>query len=129
MYNEKASVLYKPRLAKCEPLFAPRVARGCSTRGSAKTKKAPMGFFVLVDPRGVEPLSENLLIQPSPSAVRYLEFPLQAVNGQTSRLGSHFLRGRFNGERSAHVHRCHDAQSEVAILLGGTGGVMPRHCP
>jgi hypothetical protein len=44
-------------------------------------------------------------------------------------LGSHFLRGRFNGEPPTHVHRCHDAQSEAAILLGGTGGVMPRHCP
>ena len=82
-----------------------------------------------MDPRGVEPLSENLLIQPSPSAVRYLDFPLRVVNGQTARLGSHFLRGKFNGELLAHVHRYLDAQSEVAILLGGTGGVMPRHCP
>ena len=62
-------------------------------------------FVILVDPRGVEPLSENLLIRPSPSAVRYLNFPSQAVNGQTSRLGSHFLRGRLNGERPTHVHR------------------------
>ncbi len=85
--------------------------------------------FILVDPRGVEPLSENLLIQPSPSAVRFLKFPSRAVNGQTARLGSHFLHGGFNGERPAHVHRLHDAQSEVAILLGGTGGIMPRHCP
>jgi hypothetical protein len=44
-------------------------------------------------------------------------------------LGSHFLRGRVNGEPPTHVHRCLDAQSEAAILLGGTGGVMPRHCP
>ena len=82
-----------------------------------------------MDPRGVEPLSENLLIQPSPSAVRFLEFPSQAVNEQTSRLGSHFLRGRFNGEPPTHVHRCHDAQSEAAILLGGTGGIVAAALP
>ena len=86
-------------------------------------------FVILVDPRGVEPLSENLLIQLSPSAVRFLYFPLCAVNGQTAHSGSHFLRGRFNGEPPAHVHRVLDAQSESAILLGGTGGIMPRHCP
>ena len=109
----------------------------CSLRSTPfiKSRKITKGalayafFVILVDPRGVEPLSENLLIQPSPSAVRYLNFPLQDVNGQTSRLGSHFLRGKFNGELLAHVHRYLDAQSEVAILLGGTGGVMPRHCP
>ena len=77
----------------------------------------------MVDPRGIEPLSENLLIGPSPSAVRYLDFPSGAVNGQTSLSGSHFLRDRFNGETPMHVHRSNDAQSEVAILLGGTGGL------
>ena len=78
--------------------------------------------FALVDPRGVEPLSENLLIQLSPGAVCYLNFPLCAVSRQTSLLGSHFLRGRLNGERPTHVHRLLDAQSEAAIFFGGTGG-------
>ena len=109
----------------------------CSLRSTPfiKSRKITKGalshafFVILVDPRGVEPLSENLLIQPSPSAVRFLYFPLCAVNGQTAHSGSHFLRGRFNGEPPAHVHRLLDAQSESAILLGGTGGIMPRHCP
>ena len=82
----------------------------------------------MVEARGVEPLSENLLIQLSPSAVRLLKFPASGGGGQPSDLGSHFLRDRFNGEPPMHVHRLHDAQSEAAILLGGTGGIIrPRH--
>ena len=81
-----------------------------------------------MEARGVEPLSENLLIQLSPSAVRLLAFPLSGGDGQPSDSGSHFLRDRFNGETPMHVHRLLDAQSEAAILLGGTGGIiMPRH--
>ena len=76
----------------------------------------------MVDPRGIEPLSENLLIQLSPGAFCYLSFPLSDVNRQTSFSGSHFMRGRLNGERPPHVHRLLDAQSEAAILFGGTGG-------
>ena len=72
--------------------------------------------------RGVEPLSENLLIQLSPSAFRLLEFPLMHGGGQPYLSGSHFMRDGLNGERPVHVHRLHDAQSEAAILLGGTGG-------
>ena len=76
----------------------------------------------LVEARGVEPLSENLLIQLSPSAFRLLEFPLRHGGGQPYLAGSHFMRDALNGERRVHVHRLHDAQSEAAILLGGTGG-------
>ena len=82
-----------------------------------------------MDPRGIEPLSENLLISPSPGAVRYLKFPSEAVNGQTSSLGSHFLRDRFNGEPSVHGLRSFDAQSEAAKLLGGTGGMIAAALP
>ena len=77
---------------------------------------------LLVEARGIEPLSENLLIQLSPSAFRLLEFPLMHGGGQPYLAGSHFMRDGLNGERPVHVHRLHDAQSEVAILLGGTGG-------
>ena len=83
----------------------------------------------LVDPRGIEPLSENLLIWLSPGAFCPLEFPSSDAGRQASDLGSHFLHGRFNGETPTHVHRSNDAQSKAAILLGGTGGFMPRHCP
>ena len=88
-----------------------------------------MTLLFLVDPRGVEPLSENLLIQLSPGAVCFLKFPSFAVNRQTSTSGSHFLRGRLNGERPTHVHRLLDALSEAAILLGGTGGISAAALP
>ena len=74
-----------------------------SQKQKRHTWRVPLLF--LVDPRGIEPLSENLLIWPSPSAVYYLEFPAGDVNRQTSPLGSHFLRDRFNGETPMHVHR------------------------
>ena len=78
--------------------------------------------MLLVEARGIEPLSENLLIQLSPSAVRRLDFPLCDGGGQPSLAGSHLLRDALDGERRVHVHRLLDAQSEAAILLGGTGG-------
>ena len=59
----------------------------------------------LVDPRGVEPLSESPLIRLSPWAVCYLEFPLGSVSRQTPRQGSHFVHDRFNGETPMHGHR------------------------
>ena len=62
-------------------------------------------FFFLVDPRGIEPLSESPLIRPSPWAVCYLEFPLGSVSRQTPRQGSHFMHDRFNGETPMHGHR------------------------
>ena len=59
----------------------------------------------MVDPRGVEPLSESPLIRLSPWAVCYLEFPLSSVSRQTPRQGSHFVHDRFNGETPMHGHR------------------------
>ena len=100
-------------------------------RDSAKSKKGTrwVPFLLLVEARGVEPLSENLLIQLSPSAVRLLEFPLNDGGGQPSLAGSHLMRDALDGERRVHVHRLLDAQSRAAILSGGTGGIiMPRHC-
>ena len=71
--------------------------------------------------RGVEPLSENLLIRLSPWAVCYLEFPLVGANKHAPSAGSPFLLDRFKGEKPMQVHRSSDAQSKVAVLLGGTG--------
>ena len=78
-------------------------------------------LLLLVEARGVEPLSENLLIQLSPSAFRLLEFPLTHGGGQPYVAGSHFMRDALNGERRVHVHRSNDAQSKAAVLIGGTG--------
>ncbi len=84
---------------------------------------------ILVDPRGIEPLSENLLIQLSPGAFCLLLFPSSAVGRQTALLGSHFIHGRFNGESSAHGHRLNDAQSRSAVAPRGTGGIYATALP
>ncbi len=70
---------------------------------------------------GIEPMSENLLTQPSSWTVCYLKFPIGSVNRHTLRLGSPFLHDRLKSEPPMHVHRSNDAQSEVAVVLGGTG--------
>ena len=44
----------------------------------------------LVEARGIEPLSENHLIQLSPSAVRLLGVPSRIAGGQAMRYGSHY---------------------------------------
>ncbi len=41
----------------------------------------------LVEARGVEPLSENLSTQVSPSAVYHLDFPQKAADKQAANLG------------------------------------------
>ena len=63
------------------------------------------GTLPLVEARGVEPLSENLLIWLSPSAFRLFLFPSLHDGGQSWRSGSHFLHDRLNGEKPMHVHR------------------------
>ena len=60
---------------------------------------------VLVEARGVEPLSENPLIQLSTSVFCYLEFPSSDVNRQTSNSGSLLVRDRYKSKLSVHVHR------------------------
>ena len=70
---------------------------------------------------GIEPMSENLLTQPSSWTVCYLEFPIGSVNRHTIRQGSPFVHDRLKSERPMHVHRCDDAQSEATVLIGGTG--------
>ena len=77
-----------------------------------KDANAPL-FFFLVDPRGIEPLSESPLIRLSPWAVCYLEFPLCGVSRQTLRQGSHFVHDRFNGETPMHGHRCMTLESRA----------------
>ncbi len=56
-----------------------------------KTKILPTiidRIFVLVEARGVEPLSESLFLQLSPSAVHLLEFPWNSADEQAMFLGS-----------------------------------------
>jgi len=86
------------------------------------------GNLPLVEPTGVEPVSENLLISLSPGAFCFLEFPLRDANRQASHLGSRFIHDRFNGKPPVRIHHLPDAHTGVVILPGGTGGIKPQHC-
>ena len=75
----------------------------------------------LVEMMGIEPMSENLLTQPSSWTVYLLEFPLTNADRQAFDQGSPFVHDRFKSEPPMHVHRSNDAQSKAAVLIGGTG--------
>ena len=79
--------------------------------------------------RRIELLSENPSTRPSPWAVRYLEFPLDAANRHAASQGSPFMHDRFKSEQPMHVHHSDDVQSEVVVLLGGTGGPQTAALP
>ena len=51
--------------------------------------------FVLVELRGIEPLSEKTLIGLSPGAADFLILPRNSANRQALLLGSFFLYDRF----------------------------------
>ena len=103
-------------LATCEPLFAhgayllilifTAVCEGVRLDPPNK-KGAPFGApFCLVDPRGIEPLSENLFTGPSPWAVCDLKFPSAVGHRRSTPSGSPFLHDRYKCELSVHVHHC-----------------------
>ena len=88
------------------------------------------GLF-LVEARGIEPLSENHLIQLSPSAADLLGFPSRIADRQAMRYGSHY--GVTSGvapcrSRSPLI----DASLPTAVLRGKTGGLIrlptQRYC-
>ena len=75
----------------------------------------------MVEVRGLEPLSENLLIQLSPGAGHLLDLFRTCAGAQAQVWSNRFLRDRFNGKTPMHGHHCFDAQSRVVVLSGGTG--------
>ena len=80
-------------------------------------------FLFLVEARGIEPLSENHLIQLSPSAVRLLGFPSRIAGGQAMRYGSHYAVTEGVAplrSRSPLI----DAPLPVAVLRGRTGSLI-----
>ena len=58
----------------------------------------------MVEVRGVEPLSENLLIQLSPGAGRLLDLFLSRAGVQAQMRSNRFVHDRFNGKPPMHVH-------------------------
>ncbi len=91
------------------------------TSANRKKRTSEDAPFLLVEMMGIEPMSENLLTQPSSWTVCCLEFPLGSANRHAFPQGSPFVHDRLKCEPPMHVHRSNDAQSEVAVLLGGTG--------
>ena len=76
----------------------------------------------LVEMMGIEPMSENPLIRLSSQAVCSLAFPLESESRHSHSRSSPFVPGRLKSERPTQVHHSFDAQSEVVVLFGGTGG-------
>ena len=58
----------------------------------------------MVEVRGIEPLSENLLIQLSPGAGRLLDLFLACAGAQAQVGSNRFVRDRFNGKPPMHGH-------------------------
>ena len=80
-------------------------------------------FPLLVEARGIEPLSENHLIQLSPSAAGLFRFPSCAAGRQATHYGSHYaVTGRVAPLRSRSP--LIDAPLPVAVLRGRTGGLI-----
>ena len=58
----------------------------------------------MVEVRGIEPLSENLLIQLSPGAECLFSLFLTRADSQARDRSNRFVRDRFNGKPPMHVH-------------------------
>ena len=87
-------------------LALPKTESGATdTLGYANNKReAEASLLLLVDLRGVEPLSENLLIQLSPGAGCLLGLFLCRAGTQARKGSNRFMRDRFNGKPPMHVH-------------------------
>ena len=82
-----------------------------------------MSFLFLVEARGIEPLSENHLIQLSPSAADLLRFPSRSAERQAMRYGSHYavtVGVATLRSRSPLI----DAPLPVAVFRGRTGSLI-----
>ena len=64
----------------------------------------PILHLFLVDLRGIEPLSENLLIQLSPGAEYLLGLFSRRAGTQARCESNRFLHDRFNDKPPMHVH-------------------------
>ena len=100
-------------------------------RRTRQRKKHPaLGvFFSLVDPRGVEPLSESLFTGPSPWAVCDLAFPLNGGHRQSPIAGSPFMHDRYKCELSMHVHHYMTLRSGPWYSPRERVAIMPQPCP
>ena len=82
-----------------------------------------MPFCFLVEAAGIEPASENHLIQLSPSAANLLRFPSRIADRQAIRYGSHYavtVGVAPHRSRSPLI----DASLPAAVLRGKTGSLI-----
>lgn len=75
--------------------------------------------FYLVEPRGIEPLSENPSSQLSPSAVYLLKFPCANADKQAFAFGSLWYNESYKAIRSGRSPLV-DAISPPAVVRGMT---------
>ncbi len=81
--------------------------------------------LVMVEMRGVEPLSENRSMRLSPGAASDWISP-SSVSGAKPTAGSHFVRDRFNGETPMHGHRYMTLRRGSRSSLGERAALLSR---
>ena len=82
----------------------------------------------MVDPRGIEPLSENPFTGLSSWVVYDLEFPLGVGHRQSTPAGSPFMHDRYKCELPMHVHHCMTLSPWSWYSSGERAAKEPRHC-
>ena len=109
-------------------LSAPCRVRSLSPHPSTKKDRQTTVFFALVDPRGIEPLSENSFTGLSSWAVCDLNFPLCVGHRRSTPAGSPFLHDRYKCELPMHVHHYMTLQPRPWYSPGERAAKKPRHC-
>ena len=84
-----------------------------------RMKRTVHAVLTMVEPRGIEPLSENQSIQASPSAAGLFKFPCRAAVRQAAQLGSPEYNPALRGARADRSPLI-DALSAAVVLRGRT---------
>ena len=82
----------------------------------------------LVEMTGIEPVSENPLIQLSSWTVCFLKFPRANANRRAFDCGSPFLLGEVKGESLTQVHRYMTFSPESRSSREERAAKEPQHC-
>ena len=123
----QASLTRSPR--DCRTPARLKRASALRARGHQKQRAhQTVCSLLLVDPRRIELLSENLFTGPSSWTVYDLEFPLDGDHRQPSPAGSPLMHDRYKCELPIHVHHYVTPRSRPWYSLMGRAAIMPRHC-
>ncbi len=69
-------------------------------------KRRLLASFLMVEMRGIEPLSEKSSSRLSTGVSRQLKFPASDAGAQASELSIFFIYGRFKRKPAAHIYHC-----------------------